>query len=393
MDLFDKCKDYTETKAAKAGGYYPYFHPLASAQGPEVMVEGRKMIMLGSNNYLGLSYHEHLKKAAIAAIEKYGVGCVGSRFLTGNTELHEKLEKKLAEFVGKEAALVFSTGMQANLGTISALVGKNEFAVIDELDHASIIDACRLSRGRTPSYRHNDMASLEKTLSLLPAESGKLIIFDGVFSMEGDIANLPQIIELAKKHHARVMIDDAHGLGVMGAAGRGTCEHFNLTKEVDIIMGTFSKSLASIGGFIAAGEEVIEYVKHHARALIYSAAFPPSCAASVLAALEIIEKEPERRKRLWEISNKMHKEFKRIGFDTGISATPIIPIIVGDNMRAVHMCGRLFNKGIFTTPVISPAVPEGHALIRTSYMATHTDEHLNQVLEAFSEVGKEMGII
>jgi len=393
MDLFEKCLNFTEAKELITKGCYPYFHPVESAQGPEVILEGQKMIMLGSNNYLGLSFHEHLKTAAVEAIEKYGVGCVGSRFLTGNTDLHERLEKKLAEFVGKGAALVFSTGMQTNLGTISALVGKGDFAIIDELDHASIIDACRLSYGRMASYKHNDMRDLDKILSLIPGEKGKLIIVDGVFSMEGDIANLPEIIKMAKKHSARIMVDDAHGLGVTGKNGRGTCEHFNLTKEVDLIMGTFSKSLASIGGFIAADADIIHYIKHHARALMFSASFPPSCAASVLAALEIIEKEPERRERLWKITNKMHKEFKQLGFDIGLSTTPVIPIIVGNNIQAFQMWRELFEKGIFTTPVVSPAVPEGRALIRTSYMSTHTDQHLNKVLDAFSKIGREMGLI
>lgn len=393
MDLFEKCQNYTQAKEVLAAGLYPYFHQVESAQGPEVMIEGRKMIMLGSNNYLGLSYHKHLKKAAIEAIEKYGVGCVGSRFLTGNTDLHEKLDKKLAEFVGKEAALVFSTGMQANLGTISSLVGEDDVAIIDKLDHASIIDACRLSLGRVLGYKHNDMNDLERVLSMIPGEKGKLIIVDGVFSMEGDLADLPEIIKLVKKHNTRIMVDDAHALGVMGKNGGGTCEHFNLTKEADLIMGTFSKSLASIGGFIAGDADIIHYIKHHARSLIFSASFPPSCAASVLAALEIIEKEPERRERLWKNTEKMHKEFKRLGFDTGTSTTPVIPVIVGDNMQVLQMWRRLFEEGIFVTPVISPAVPEGRALIRTSYMATHTDQHLNKVLDGFSKIGKELNVI
>ena len=393
MDLFEKCFKYTEAKMTKAGGFYPYFHPVESAQGPEVTIEGRKVIMLGSNNYLGLSYHEHLKKAAIEATQKYGVGCVGSRFLTGNTILHERLEKKLAEFVGKESALLFSTGMQTNMGTISSLVEGGDMVIIDELDHASIIDACRLAFGRMATFKHNNMADLDRILSLIPEEKGKLIVVDGVFSMEGDIANLPETVKLAKKHNARVMVDDAHALGVLGKNGRGTCEHFNLTKEVDIIMGTFSKSLASIGGFIAANTDIIQYIKHHARSLIFSSSFPPSCAASVLAALEIMEKEPERREKLWENTKKMQREFKRMGFDTGLSTTPVIPIMVGDRMRVMQTWRKFFDKGIFVTPVISPAVPEGHDLIRTSYMATHTDEHLNKVLEAFQEIGKEMSII
>lgn len=392
-DVFEKCSRFTTARKAIAAGFYPYFHSVESAQGPEVIVEGRQMIMLGSNNYLGLTYHEHLKKAAIKAIEKYGVGCVGSRFLTGNTDLHEKLEKKLAEFVGKEAALVFSTGMQTNLGTISVLVGENDVAIIDKFDHASIIDGCRLSLGRVLGYKHNDMKDLERVLSIIPNEKGKLIIVDGVFSMEGDIANLPEIVKLAKKYKARVMVDDAHGLGVMGPNGRGTCEHFNLTKEVDIIMGTFSKSFASIGGFIAADEKIIHYVKHHARSLIFSASFPPSCVASVLAALEIIKNEPERREQLWKNTKKMQEALKSLGFDTGFSQTPIIPIIVGEQLKTGLMWRALFDKGIFTTPIISPAVPEDRTLIRTSYMATHTEEHLERVLDALRDVGRKRKII
>lgn len=392
-DVFEKCFKFTVMRKVIAAGYYPYFHSIESAQGPEVIIEGRQMIMLGSNNYLGLTYHEHLKKAAIEAIEKYGVGCVGSRFLTGNTDLHEKLEKKLAKFVGKEAALVFSTGMQTNLGTISALVGQDDVAIIDKFDHASIIDGCRLSLGRVLGYKHNDMKDLERVLSIIPNEKGKLIIVDGVFSMEGDVANLPEIVKLAKKYKARVMVDDAHGLGVMGANGRGTCEHFNLTKEVDIIMGTFSKSFASIGGFIAADEKIIHYVKHYARSLIFSASFPPSCVASVLAALEITENEPERREQLWKNTKKMQEALKSLGFDTGFSQTPIIPIIIGENLKTGMLWKGLFNKGIFTTPIISPAVPEDRTLIRTSYMATHTEEHLERFLDALRDVGRKEKII
>ncbi len=392
-DVFEKCSRFKTAKKAMAAGFYPYFHSVESAQGPEVIVEGRQMIMLGSNNYLGLTYHEHLKKAATEAIEKYGVGCVGSRFLTGNTDLHDKLERKLAKFVGKEAALVFSTGMQTNLGTISALVGQDDVAIIDKFDHASLIDGCRLSLGRVLAYKHNDMKDLERVLSIIPNEKGKLIIVDGVFSMEGDIANLPEIVNLAKKHKARVMVDDAHGLGVMGKGGRGTCAHFNITKEVDIIMGTFSKSFASIGGFIAADKNIIHYVKHHARSLIFSASPPPSCVASVLAALEIIENEPERLERLWKNAKKMQEKLKSLGFDTGFSQTPIIPIIIGEQLKTGMFWKGLFNKGIFTTPIVSPAVPEDRALIRTSYMATHTEEHLERILDAFQDVGRKMKLI
>ncbi|MEK7238896.1 MAG: pyridoxal phosphate-dependent aminotransferase family protein [Nitrospirota bacterium] len=392
VDIFEKCCKFTAAKEIMDAGIYPYFRVIESAQDPEVIVDGKKMIMIGSNNYLGLTNHPRVKEAAIEALRKYGSGCAGSRFLNGTLDIHVNLEKKLAGFMRKEAALVFSTGFQTNLGVISAIAGKDDVILIDKMDHASIIDGCRLSFSETKKYRHNDMEDLERLLQQYN-DKGKLIIVDGVFSMEGDIADLPNIVKLAREYGARIMVDDAHGIGVLGRTGRGTAEHFLLEDEVDMIMGTYSKSLASIGGFIAASEDVIHYIKHFARALIFSASPPPASIASVSAAIDIIEEEPERRERLRRNTNKMLKGFKALGFDTGRSETPIIPLIVGDDQRAFLMAKMLHDKGIFANVAVSPAVPNGNALIRTSYMATHTDEQLDKVLQAFEEVGKALGII
>jgi 8-amino-7-oxononanoate synthase len=350
------------------------------------------MIMIGSNNYLGLTNHPKVKEAAIEAIKKYGTGCAGSRFLNGTLSIHVDLEEKLARFMRKEAALIFSTGFQVNLGVISALVGKDDVAIIDKMDHASIIDGCRLSFGEVKKFRHNDMSDLERLLREYESKD-KLIVVDGVFSMEGDIAHLPEIIALTKKYGARVMIDDAHGIGVLGQSGRGTAEHFGLEDEVDLIMGTYSKSLASIGGFIAGSAEVIHYIKHCARSLIFSASPTPASVASVSAALDIIETEPERREALWRNTKKMFKGFKELGFEVGPSQTPIIPIVVGESENAFIMAMMLQEEGVFANVAVSPAVPNGRALIRTSYMATHTEEQLNHVLMAFEKVGKRIGII
>jgi len=391
-DLFEKCAKFDKAAELQALGLYPYFRVIESAQEPVVTVKGRRMIMIGSNNYLGLTNHPKVKEAAIEAVRKYGSGCAGSRFLNGTLDIHVRLEERLARFMGKEAALVFTTGFQVNLGVISALVGRDEFVVIDKLDHASIIDGCRLSYGETRKFRHNDMADLERALRDC-GDKGKLVVVDGVFSMEGDIANLPEIVRLAKKYGARLMVDDAHGIGVLGRTGRGTAERFGLEDDVDIIMGTYSKSLASIGGFAAGDGDVIHYIKHSARSLIFSASPPPASVAAVLAALDIMEAEPERIGRLREITQKMLKGFKESGFDTGQSETPIIPIIIGENETAFKAAMMLQEEGIFANVAVSPAVPDGKALIRTSYMATHTDEHLDIVLEAFKKVGKKLGLI
>jgi 8-amino-7-oxononanoate synthase len=392
LDIFAKCRKFTRIEELKAGGAYFYFRTIESPQDPVVTISGKKLIMLGSNNYLGLTNHPKVKEAAVEAIRKYGTGCAGSRFLNGTLDIHEELERRLARFMRKEAALAFSTGFQTNLGTISALVGKDDLVAIDKLDHASIIDGCRLSFGEVKKFRHNDSADLDRVFSQ-GNNRGKLVVVDGVFSMEGDIADLPGIVGTAKAHGARVMVDDAHGIGVLGANGRGASEHFGLEDEVDIIMGTYSKSLASIGGFIVADRDVIEYVKHHARPLIFSASPPPSSVAAVIAALDIIEQEPERRERLWENTRKMQKGFKGMGYDIGVSETPVVPVVVSEDMTAFIMTGRLQEEGIFVNPVVSPGTPPGRALIRTSYMATHTSDQLDQVLEVFEKVGKELGIL
>ncbi|HDZ61891.1 MAG TPA: pyridoxal phosphate-dependent aminotransferase family protein [Nitrospirae bacterium] len=391
-DIFDKCSRFTFVKDLITADIYPYFRVIQSAQDPEVIVDGRKMIMIGSNNYLSLTNHPKVKEAAIEALNKYGSGCAGSRFLNGTLDIHVELEKKLADFMRKENALIFSTGYQTNLGVISAIAGKDDVILIDKMDHASIIDGCRLSFSEVKKYRHNDMEDLERLLKQY-SDKGKLIVVDGVFSMEGDIADLPGVVSLAKKYDARIMVDDAHGIGVLGRTGRGTAEHFDLEDEVDLIMGTYSKSLASIGGFIAASEDVIHYIKHAARSLMFSASPPPASVASVSAAIDIIKDEPERRERLWHNTNKMLDGFKSLGFDTGLCATPIIPLIVGDDRKAFTMARILHDKGIFANVAVSPAVPSGKALIRTSYMATHTDEQLDKVLKVFEEVGKTLGII
>jgi 8-amino-7-oxononanoate synthase len=393
MDIFDKCYNFTDAEEVKEMGIYPYFRAISSGQDTEVMVDGKKMIMIGSNNYLGLTSHPKVKEAALEAVKKYGSGCSGSRFLNGTLVIHEELERRLAKFMRKEAAQVFSTGFLTNLGTISTLVNRKDHVIIDRSDHASIVDACRLSFGNVIKFKHNDMSDLKRVLSSCENKAGKLIVVDGVFSMEGDIANLPEIVSLAKQYNARVMMDDAHSIGVLGEHGRGTAEHFNLEDEVDIVMGTFSKSFASIGGFIVASERVINYIKHFSRALIFSASPPPAAVAACLAALDIIESEPERRERLWEITRRMHKEFRALGFNIGNSQTPIIPIYIGDDIKTFQFWKMLSDEGIFTNPIISPAVSPGSQLLRTSYTATHTDEQLDKVLEVFEKVGKKMGVI
>ena len=394
MDLFDKCRKFTRAKEAMAAGLYPYFHPIQSGPGSEVVINGKKMIMIGSNNYLGLTGHPKVIEAAVNATKKYGSGCTGSRFLNGTLDIHEELEHRLAKFMKREAALCFSTGFQTNQGAVTAIVDKDDLIFTDRADHASIVDGCRLSFGKTIKYKHNDMKELERVLeSHKDKKAGKLIITDGVFSMEGDIVNLPPLVELAGKYGARIYIDDAHSVGVLGKHGRGTGEHWGLEDKVDMVMGTFSKSFASLGGFIAADEYVVHYIKHHARALIFSASMPPSAVATVIACLDIIESEPERIERLWKNTNKMRKGFQNLGFNTGRSETPIIPIQIGEEDRCFAFWKLLFENGVFANPTISPAVPPHEAIIRTSYMATHTDEELDMVLDIFAKLGKEFGII
>jgi 8-amino-7-oxononanoate synthase len=395
-DLFEKCINYTRPAEVKKTGFYPYFNPISSAPGDEVLIDDHRVIMIGSNNYLGLVNDPRVKEAAAEAARKFGSGCTGSRFLNGTLDLHIELEEKLARFFKKESALVYSTGFQANLGTVSCLVGKNDSVVVDRSVHASIMDACRLSYGKIYKFAHNDIKDLERVLGNIVninRRGGMLIVVDGVFSMEGDIINLPDLMKAAERFGARVMVDDAHAVGVLGEGGRGTAEHFDLIDEVDISMGTFSKSFASLGGYIVADESVINYVKHFARELIFSASMPPSNVASVLKALEIMEAEPERRENLWKNAHRMLKEFKLLGFDTGTSETPVIPLYIGEDMECFQFWRALFDNGVFANAVISPATPPGRALIRTSYTATHTDEQLDRVLEVVAKIGKQMGII
>ena len=393
MDLFEKAMTFTRAEEAQAMDLYPYFTPIQEAQCNRIKVKGRPMIMVGSNNYLGLAHDPRVKEAARAAVDRYGVGTCGSRFLTGTIDLHETLEAELAKFMKKEAALTFSTGYQTNLGIISTVAGKGDHIIIDRMNHASIIDACRLSFASIHKYRHNDPADLERVLAHVGREPGKLIVVDGVFSMEGDIVDLPAIVPLARKHGARIMVDDAHSIGVLGANGRGTAEHFGLEDEVDLTMGTFSKTFASIGGFVAGTRKVVSYIKHHARPLIFSAAATPASVASVLAILGILQKEPERRQRLWQVTERMRTGLQAMGYSTGPSQTPIIPVVVGADEKAFMLWKMLRDEGIFTTPVVSPAVPKDQALIRTSYSAAHTDEELDAILAAFKKCGRMIGLI
>ena len=392
MDLFNKCLNFGDAETAREAGTYPYFIPLDRNEGTEVVYQDRRIIMCGSNNYLGLTTHPKVREAAIEAIRKFGTSCTGSRFLNGNMTIIEDLEEKLAKWVGKEASLVFSTGMQVNLGTISSIVGKRDIIILDKEDHASIVDGAFLSGGKIERFRHNDIPHLERVLQSLPEEPGKLLVVDGLFSMEGDIAKLPEIIPLCKKYNVRLMVDDAHAMGVLGG-GRGTAAHFGMTEDVDLIMSTFSKSFASIGGFIAGDFDVIEYIQHHARSLIFSASIPPANTASVLAALEIMHDEPELVERLAKNAEFMRAGFSQLGFDTGHSESPIIPIIIGDDAMTFKVWRDLFDAGVFVNPVISPATAPGRQLLRTSYMATHTEPQLVKVLEVFVIVGRENGLI
>jgi 8-amino-7-oxononanoate synthase len=393
MDLFEKCAFTVErVKKAQELGIYPYFTPIESAQGHRVKIDGKEFIMIGSNGYLGLTADPRMKEAAIKAVEKYGSTCSGSRFLNGTLDIHVKLEKDLAEFYEKDGAIIFSTGFQTNLGIISALGGKDDLLIIDRQDHASIIDGCRLSFADVKKYRHNDMEDLERILKTLPEDRGKLIIVDGVFSMEGDLANLPEIVRLKEKYKCRLLVDDAHGVGVHGEKGQGTCEHFGVLDRVDLLMGTFSKAFASLGGFVVGDKDVITHIKHRARALIFSASMIPASVASAQMALNIIKTEPERRKRLWVVARRMLKGFRDIGLDTGDSETPVIPIIIGEDEHCFAFWKGLIACGIFANPVISPATPPGRALIRTSYMSTHTDEDIEIILEAFAHCAEEFGL-
>ena len=392
MDIFEKCRDFTQARMAQAAGVYPYFLPLEDTEGTEVTIQGRRILMIGSNNYLGLTTDPRVREASMEAIRRYGTSCTGSRFLNGTLALHLELERRLAAYVSKEAAIVFSTGFQVNLGTISCLVGRGDVVVADKDDHASIVDGCMLALGEMRRFSHNNMPHLERVLQAVDEKAGRLVVVDGVYSMGGDLAPLPELIEVSRKHGARLMIDDAHGLGVMGR-GRGTAAHFGVTNKVDLIMGTFSKSFASLGGFVAGDDDIIHYVTHHARSLLFSASMPASNVAAVLAALDIMEKEPERVDRLWAVSKRMHSGLKAMGFNTGQSVTPIIPIIIGDLDKALEAWWKCFNNGLFTNLVISPAVPPDMCMLRTSYMATHTDEQIDRALNIIGEMGRELGFI
>jgi len=393
MDVFQKCFDFKDADIVRQLGVYPYFRMIASGQDPVVQMNGQRVIMLGSNNYLGLTSHPEVKEAAARALASYGTGTAGSRFLNGTLEIHVELEEKLAEFMGREAALTFSTGFQVNLGVISSLIDRKDVVILDNLDHACILDGARLSFGRVLKYAHNDMEALEERLRSVEADRSAMIVVDGVFSMEGDSADLPRIVELKKKFGARLMVDDAHGIGVMGEGGRGTAKHFGLDSEADLVMGTFSKSLAAVGGFVVGERQVIDFIKHKARSLMFSAAPPPASVATVIKALEIIDREPERRQRLWDHTDYMKREFTTMGYDTGQSASPVVPLVVGENVTAFKMTFRLQQEGVFVNPVVSPAVPEGRALLRTSYMATHTRDQLDRTLEVIRTVGRDMGVI
>lgn len=389
MDIFAKCFDYMDYKEVLAAGLYPYFHALETGQDTEVIIEGIKTVMVGSNNYLGLTSDPRVKKAAIEAVEKFGSGCSGSRFLNGTLTLHLELEKKLAEFVRKDAAITFSTGYQTNLGIITAIAGRSDYILCDSENHASIVDACRLSFAKTLKFEHNDMEDLERLLGKIDETHGKLIVVDGIFSMEGDIADLPSIVKLARKYGARVMVDDAHSFGVLGDHGRGIAEHFGLEEEVDIIMSTFSKSLASLGGFVAAKQDVIDYIKHNSRPFIFSASIPPSNVAAAIAALEIIKEEPQRIMKLREISSYMRQGFKKLGmpiYESNSDITPIVPVMTYDNERTLTVTKLLREEGVYVNPVVSPAVKPGLCRIRTSYTATHTKAQLDYALEAFRKV-------
>ena len=392
MDLFEKCHKWTRAKEAMEAGLYPYFMPLDDTEGTEVTIGDKKLVMIGSNNYLGLTTHPKVREASIEATQRLGTSCTGSRFLNGTLAWHMDLEQRLAEYVEKEAALVFSTGYQVNVGTISSLLGRKDVAITDKDDHASIVDGCHMSFGKMRRFRHNNIEDLERVLSKLSPDCGKLVVVDGVFSMGGDIAPLPDIIPLCEKYGARLMVDDAHSIGVLGG-GKGTAVHLGVNNDVDLVMGTFSKSFASLGGFIAGSEPVIHYVKHTARSLMFSASMPPGNIAAVSAALDVMIEEPERIERVNRLGDRMRREFQKLGFNTGPSQTPIIPIIIGDEAATFLTWKLLFEEGVYTNPVVTPAVPPNLCLLRTSYMATHTDEQMNYVLEKFEKIGKMLGLI
>lgn len=388
-----KLARYDAPQKAKALGVYPYFREIESDQDTEVIINGKKVLMFGSNSYLGLTNHPKIKEAAIAAIKKYGTGCAGSRFLNGTLDIHVELEKRLARFVGKEEAIIYSTGFQVNLGVISCLTGREDYIIWDELDHASIIEGRRLSFSTQLKFKHNDMASLEKVLKSCPEDKVKLIVVDGVFSMEGDVANLPEIVALAKKYNAAIYVDEAHGIGVFGRQGRGTCDHFGVAQDVDLIMGTFSKSFASLGGFVATDSITANYLRHNSRSYIFSASITPASTATVSAALDIMESEPERIEHLWEMTHYALDGFRNMGCEIGNTSTPIIPLFIRDNNKTFRITRELFDEGVFVNPVVSPAVPSDSTLIRFSLMATHTKEQLDFALDKIQKCFKRYDLL
>ncbi|TSD66509.1 pyridoxal phosphate-dependent aminotransferase family protein [Inquilinus sp. KBS0705] len=390
--LHDKIAQFQVANVLREAGLYPYFRPIESAQDTEVIIDNKRVLMFGSNSYLGLTNHPLIKEASKIAIDKYGTGCAGSRFLNGTLDIHIELETRLANYVGKEATVLFSTGYQVNLGVLSCITGRNDYLILDEYDHACIIDGSRLSFSKVVKYAHNDMDDLQRKLSILPEEAVKVIAVDGIFSMEGDIVKLPEIVRLADMYGANIMVDDAHSLGVIGHKGAGTASHFNLTNDVDLIMGTFSKSLASLGGFIAADADTIDYIKHRARSLMFSASMPPGSVASVIAALDIIESEPERIDKLWDNTNYAMKLLLEEGFDLGPTESPILPIYVRDNEKTFAVTKHLQSAGVFVNPVVSPAVPSDSSLLRFSLMATHTFDQIDEAVEKLSKAFKEVGV-
>ncbi len=393
IPLFDKCHAYTKAEEVKALGLYPYFKPISASEDTVVVIEGQRRIMLGSNNYLGLTHHPKVLESASRALHTYGSGCTGSRFLNGSLDLHVQLEQALADFLGKDDCIVYSTGYGANLGLISGIIGRSEIVFLDKQDHASIVDGAKLSYGTTERFPHGDYAGLERLLQRHDPAKGRLVVVDGIYSMEGDIADVPELVRLCRKYGAALAIDDAHSLGVLGPQGDGTAAHFGLTTEVDLIVGTFSKSLASVGGFIAGSDRVINYLRHHSRPFIFTAALPPANTAGVLAALEVMKQEPERRERLWHNTRRLSSGLRGLGYDIGPTETPIVPVLIGPLDRTLIMWRKMFDAGVFTNPVVPPAVPQAQCRLRTSLMATHTDEQIDFCLDAFSRIGKELGAI
>ncbi len=393
IQLFDKCRQFTKAREIQAAGLYPYFKPISDSEDTAVVIDGQKRIMLGSNNYLGLTHHPKVLEAATRALHRYGAGCTGSRFLNGTLDLHGQLEASLAEFLGKESCLVFSTGYQANLGLISGLIGRGELVYLDKLDHASIVDGAKMSYGDTMRFVHGDLAALERMIERTRGTRGAMIVVDGVYSMEGDIADVPELVRIAKKYGVALALDDAHSIGVLGPKGDGTAAHFGMTDDVDLIAGTFSKSLASIGGFVAGTESVIHFLKHHSRPLIFTASLPPSNTAGVLAALEVLKTEPQRRELLWANTARLQQGLRGLGYNIGETVTPIVPVLIGPMDTTLVFWRKLFDAGVFTNPVMPPAVPASQCRLRTSLMATHTFDQIDFCLEQFATIGRELGVI